>query len=102
MSTLHTVNKSPFATQTLQSCLGHAKDGDAILMIEDGVYGAAKGTALAALVAAKAGTVAIYALSGDMAARGLDASRLIEGVTPVDYAGFVDLAAKCDRAQAWL
>ena len=39
MSTLHTVNKSPFATQALVSCLNHAKAGDTVLMIEDGVYG---------------------------------------------------------------
>jgi tRNA 2-thiouridine synthesizing protein B len=102
MSTLHTVNKSPFATKSLQSCLDHCKDGDAVLMIEDGVYGAAKGTALAEAVAAKAGKVSIYALSGDMAARGIDAGRLIAGVETVDYAGFVDLAAKHDRAHAWL
>jgi len=102
MSTLHTVNKSPFATQTLASCLNHAKDGDAILMIEDGVYGAAMGTAMAGAVAAKAGTVSIFALSGDMAARGITEAKLIEGVKPVDYAGFVTLAADHDRAQAWL
>jgi tRNA 2-thiouridine synthesizing protein B len=102
MSTLHTVNKSPFATQTLQSCLNHAKDGDAILLIEDGVYGAAKGTGLAAAVADRAGKVAIHVLAGDIAARGIEQSRLIEGVTSVDYAGFVGLAAQHDRAQAWL
>ncbi len=44
MSTLHTVNKSPFATQALLSCLNHAKAGDAVLLIEDGVYGGLGGT----------------------------------------------------------
>lgn len=102
MSTLHTVNKSPFSTQTLLSCLNHAEDGDAVLMIEDGVYGAAKGTGLADAVAAKAGKVSIYVLQGDMAARGIDAARLIDGINTVDYTGFVRLAAEHDRAQAWL
>lgn len=102
MSTLHTVNKSPFATQTLQSCLDHAKDGDAVLMIEDGVYGAAKGTSMAGAIAAKTGSITIYALSPDLEARGIESGRLIEGVKSVDYAGFVELAAKHDRANAWL
>jgi len=102
MSTLHTVNKSPFATQSLQSCLNHAKDGDTILMIEDGVYGGTTGTMIASAVAAVAGKVAVRVLEGDMSARGIDAARLINGVTPVDYAGFVELAATTDRTQAWL
>ena len=38
MSTLHTVNKSPFATQALLSCLNHAKAGDAILLERGGTY----------------------------------------------------------------
>ena len=62
MSTLHTVNKSPFSTQTLLSCLNHAKDGDAVLMIEDGVYGGAKGTGLADVVSAKARTWRVVSL----------------------------------------
>lgn len=102
MSTLHTVNKSPFATQSLQSCLNHAKDGDTILMIEDGVYGGTTGTMIANAVAAVVGKVAIRVLEGDMSARGIGAARLINGVTPVDYAGFVELAATTDRTQAWL
>lgn len=102
MATLHTVNKSPFSNQTLLSCLGHAKDGDAILMIEDAVYGAASGTGLSEAMAAREGAVSLYVLAPDLAARGIDASRLIGGVKPVDYAKFVDLAASHDLNQAWL
>jgi tRNA 2-thiouridine synthesizing protein B len=102
MATLHTVNKSPFATQTLLSCLNHAKAGDAILMIEDAVYGGMAGTGLSDAVAAKAGVVTIHVLAEDLAARGLDAARLIDGVDAVGYDGFVDLVAETDRTQAWL
>ena len=100
MSTLHTVNKSPFATNALLSCLMHCKDGDAVLMIEDGVYGALTGSGIAEAVAAKAGSVSIYALGGDLAARGLDGKTLGE-VEAVDYAGFVELVTKHDRTQSW-
>ncbi|VAW19014.1 tRNA 5-methylaminomethyl-2-thiouridine synthase subunit TusB [hydrothermal vent metagenome] len=102
MPTLHTVNKSPFATPALKSCLEHALDGDAILMIEDAVYGGAGNTAVADMVAARSGAVSIYVLEPDFAARGLAKERLIKGVTPLDYAGFVDLAAKNDLTHAWL
>jgi tRNA 2-thiouridine synthesizing protein B len=102
MSTLHTVNKSPFSTGSLQSCLNHVKDGDAVLMFEDGVYGAAQGTSIADAVAAKSGSVSVYVLQGDADARGIEAARLIKGVSAVDYAGFVELAASHDRTNNWL
>ncbi|MGD8498050.1 MAG: sulfurtransferase complex subunit TusB, partial [Chromatiales bacterium] len=44
MSMLHTVNKSPFDRNTLDACLRLAKPGSAVLLIEDGVYAATKGT----------------------------------------------------------
>lgn len=102
MSTLHTVNKSPFATQALISCLNHARPGDAVLMIEDGVYGGLGGTGLTEIMADFGKTVTLYVLSPDLAARGIDAGRLIGGIEGVDYSGFVDLVAKHDRTQAWL
>lgn len=102
MSTLHSVNKSPFATQALQSCLNHCKDGDAVLMIEDGVYGGLSGTAVADAVSAKTDAVDIFILSPDADARGLNAGQMIAGIAGVDYDGFVDLVAQHDRTQAWL
>lgn len=102
MGTLHTVNKSPFQNQSLLSCLGHAKAGDAVLMIEDGVYGATTGTAVSDALANMAADVSLYVLGADLAARGIDAGRMAEGVTSVDYEGFVDLAASHDRVQNWL
>jgi len=102
MGTLHTVNKSPFQNQTLLSCLAHAKDGDTILMIEDGVYGATSGTTVSDALAANIADVALYVLGADLAARGIDAGRMADGVKSVDYEGFVDLTANHDRVQNWL
>jgi tRNA 2-thiouridine synthesizing protein B len=102
MSTLHTVNKSPFATGTLISCLNHCKEGDAVLMIEDGVYGGLTGTTVADRVRQMSGSVTIYVLSPDADARGLSPERLLEGIKGVDYDGFVDLVADHDRTQNWL
>jgi len=102
MATLHTVNKSPFQNQTLLSCLAHAKAGDAVLMIEDGVYGATTGTAVSDALIKMSSDVSLYVLGADLAARGIDAGRMTDGVTSVGYEGFVDLAADYDRVQNWL
>ena len=41
---LHTINKSPFEKNTLETCLRLADDGASILYIEDGVYSVVKNT----------------------------------------------------------
>jgi tRNA 2-thiouridine synthesizing protein B len=102
MSILHTVNKSPFERNSLESCLKFARGGDPVLLIEDGVYGALKGTSVESTVAAALGEQSIYVLGPDLKARGFPEERLIAGVKVVDYAGFVDLAAETDKVQAWL
>ena len=102
MSTLHTVNKSPFANQTLLSCLGHCQKGDAVLMIEDGVYGAIEGSGMAEAVRAHAGMVSIFVLNADAAARGIAADKMLSEVKGIEYDGFVDLVTEHDRTQNWL
>ena len=102
MSTLHTVNKSPFDRNALQSCIGHLIAGDAVLMIEDGVVGARKGTSASATVQTALANGSVYALASDLAARGIKPEHLIDGVQTVDYAGFVDLVAQHRRTVVWL
>ena len=41
---LHTINKSPYEKNSLQTCLRVAPDKSDILLIEDGVYAALKNT----------------------------------------------------------
>ena len=98
---LHTVNKSPFEKNSLASCLAHASEGSAILLIEDGVYGALKGSKMAAQVQEAMGKFTLYALGSDLKARGV-AGKVIDGIKVIDYAGFVDLACENDKVQAWL
>ncbi|MHA1164851.1 MAG: sulfurtransferase complex subunit TusB [Alphaproteobacteria bacterium] len=102
MPILHTVNKSPFEKSTFKSCLDHARSGDSVLLIEDGVYAATKGTAAAKLIADRNGDVSLYALGADLAARGISEEAVIEGISVVDYEGFVDLVTEHDVSQAWL
>jgi len=102
MSILNTVNKSPFERNSLESCLKFANSGDPVLLIEDGVYGALKGTSFDAQIISALGNQSIYVLGPDLKARGFSEDRIIEGIKVVDYAGFVDLAAENDKVQAWL
>jgi len=99
---LHTVNKSPFERNTLEACLKRAVPGAAILLIEDGVYAALAGTTLAEAVASAARRFEVSVLGPDLAARGLENTALVEGVTVIDYGGFVDLAVEKGAVQAWL
>ena len=101
MSTLHTVNKSPFEKSSVASCMPYAKEGSAVLFYEDAVYAAMTGTAIEGQVTAAQG-VKLYVMGPDMKARGVSADKLIDGVEVVDYAGFVDLAAEHDKVQAWV
>ena len=97
---LHIVNKSPLERNALESCLRVAQGGG-LLLTEDAVYAATRGNAAAEKVAAATGRMKVYVLGPDLEARGM-ADRLIDGVTSVDYAGFVDLVAEYPTSQSWL
>ena len=102
MAMLHTVNKSPFERNALESCINLAKSGSAILLMEDGVVGAMQGTAHSKKVESAMSNVSFYVLGPDLKARGLSESNVVNGVKVVDYSGFVDLAADHDSVQSWL
>ncbi|MDZ4202365.1 MAG: sulfurtransferase complex subunit TusB [Gallionella sp.] len=97
---LHIINKSPLSSSTLDSCLRVAVSGD-ILLTEDAVYAATSGNSHEGKLREALGRFKIYVLLPDLEARGL-ADRLIEGVSTVDYGGFVDLAASNNACQSWL
>ena len=102
MATLHTVNKSPFDRNSLDACVRLAAKGSAVLMIEDGVYGAMKGTAKSGMVEGAMGNIKFYVLGEDLAARGIAKEKLIDGIQTVDYAGFVKLVCDFETTQSWL
>ena len=102
MSDLHTVNKSPFEKNSLETCLSLSPAGSSILLYEDAVYAAMQGTSVSELVSTALADKKVYVMGPDMKARALDESRMIEGVEVVDYAGFVDLAEANDKVQAWV
>lgn len=102
MADLHTVNKSPFEKNSLQRAVQFSLAGSSILLLEDGVYGAVKGTTAEGVVKDAMGDRKVYALRSDLMARAIKEDRLIDGIEVVDYAGFVDLVEATDKVQAWL
>ncbi len=102
MTMLHIVNKSPFEKTTLDSCLRYAQEGSAVLLIEDGVYAALRGTSVSERMRGALETIKVYVLEPDLKTRGMGQSKLLDGVELVDYGGFVDLTVAHEIVQSWL
>jgi tRNA 2-thiouridine synthesizing protein B len=98
---LHIVNKSHAQTSSLASCLRLAKPGQALLLTEDAIYAATQAIAASSGIAEAMKTLKVFALQPDVDARGM-AGKLVDGVTAVDYGGFVDLVAEHPNNQSWL
>lgn len=95
---LHTLNRAPGDVLCLTRCLNSLDSGDALLLIEDGVYAALNAyqnhfTSLPA-------EVRLYALEPDLVARGI-ADSLNAAFEPIDDAGFVSLACTQDKVISW-
>ena len=97
---LHTVNKSPFEKNCLETCLRLSLSGSHILLIEDGVYAALTDGAMNDALVSAMEDRSISVLGPDLQARGIDSQQIIDGVTVVDYDGFVRLAAESDKIQS--
>ncbi len=104
---LHTVNKSPYSSQCLSDCLPRVAPGDAVLLIEDGVYGINCAVSLSmtpvneTILRLRETQVRFYVLREDIKARGLDDHLKGSLFKPVDYEGFVDLVGNADKVLSW-
>ena len=96
---LHTINKSPFRTNNLESCARFLDKDDVVLLFEDAVYAAEAGTSKSSLVENILKTNKVYALQSDLKGRGV--TNLISGVEVADYDKFVDLV-EAAPVNAWL
>ena len=88
--TLHIVNQSPHASSALGDCLEAFAEGDALLLIEDGVYGALTPRSL------PAGNV--YCLKADADARGITAK---PPVKIIDETRWVSLCTEHNPIVSW-
>lgn len=90
MAALHIVSQSPDAGGALADCLRACGEGAVILLIEDAVNAALRGSRRAAALDGHT----VYVLDEDCAARGLS-NRIAAHCRRIDYAGFVQLC--CDH-----
>jgi len=98
---LHTVNKSPYQSDALTTCFGLAQPGSAVLLIEDGIYGAMINTKFSAAVVIAQQCCAIYVLEPDLQARGFNSDWIMNAIQTIDYDGFVSLVEDNPVVQAW-
>lgn len=101
MAVLHLVNRSPHASRGLEQCLARVAAGDAVLLLESAVYAAFRDSQAAAPLRAALPDLLVYALEADLAARGIAPAEIVEGITAIDYDGFVDLTQRFVHLQSW-
>lgn len=91
-TSVHLVQKSPFTSTALASCLRVCAPTDVIVLMHDAVYGATQ--------AREWPCARVYAMADDIAARGI-ADRLTGGVTAIDYSDLVELCSQHRHSQSW-
>jgi tRNA 2-thiouridine synthesizing protein B len=101
MSTLHTINKSPYVYNTLTSCIKICAECDGILLLEDGVFGATPSAPEAdeLQILIQRG-IKVFALINDVKARGLE-EKLAQNIKLIDYNTFVQLTLDHRCVQSW-
>lgn len=101
MSILHIINKSPFTHNTLRSCIAVCSEQDALLLIEDGVFGALQASPdTEVLQSLMEKNIVVYALSADVNARALT-QKIEPRIKLITYEEFVQLTVKHNCTQSW-
>ena len=100
LSTLFTISNAWHDSVWLYEQLAFASDGDAILLMQDGVLGLHSEISLASFLAkCQARDILVIALKDDCVMRGVE--NKYSELELVDYHGFVDLVCQYDKQVAW-
>ena len=92
MATLHTLNKASLDHTASKDCFRALEKGDALVLIEDGVYLTQRNK-----IAKK--SVTLFSLQHDLHLRGL--SPMQSRIKIIDDAEFVDLCTQYDKIVSW-
>ena len=96
---LHTINKSPYGSNSFATSVRFIQSGDPILFLEDGVYCVQANNKFSTTIKDILKKNPVYALVPDLDARGI--SEITKGVFSIGYEGFVDLVEK-HQVNSWL
>ena len=96
---LHTINQSPYRTNSLETSLRFIQKGDPVLFMENGVYAVSAGGKFNKTISDLLKTNPVYALGPDLKARGIGG--VVAKVQEVDYEGFVELVEQ-HQVNSWL
>jgi len=100
LTTLFTISKSWHDSAWLYEQLAFASQGDAILLLQDGVLALHSSITLASFLAkCNAMDIHVYALNNDCVMRGID--NKFPQVTIIDDSGFVALVCENSKQVAW-
>jgi sulfur relay protein TusB/DsrH len=95
MTILHTISVGP-SSKLLESCLSVARENDALLFIEDGVYYSSELASESSIPK----HLLLFTLEEDLVARGLQHSILNEFET-INYRKFVELCILHEKVINW-
>ena len=99
---LHIVNHTLYDHDRLERLLARTSDGDAVLLIQLAATAAKSGAAAAfGLHQAVTKGLTLYVLGEDLAAHGIGSDEVMNAITVVDYAGFVELTTQHPTIHSW-
>lgn len=101
MTVLHLASRSPLESRALSNCLDRLGEGDAVLLLADGVYAVVSEAGIGLLLQIRAKHCQCHVLLPDLEARGLVAAGLPAEISPVDYPGFVALTLEHRHILTW-
>tara|TARA_B100001971_G_scaffold213050_1_gene245014 strand:- start:217 stop:549 length:333 start_codon:yes stop_codon:yes gene_type:complete len=96
---LHTINQSPFQSNTFETALRFIQPGDPVLFLQDGAYTVQSSNRFADLVTELMQTNPVHVLQPELQARGI--GNPLDGVKLIGYSEFVDLAVE-HQVNSWL
>ncbi len=91
-SSVHLIQKSPFASDAMDACLRICHESDVIILMNDAVY--------AASLPRMWPTKRVYALAEDLASRGISDS-IDAAISSIDYKELVELCSQHQHSQSW-
>jgi sulfur relay protein TusB/DsrH len=97
--TLHLFCTSPANLALLKECCAALREGDALLLLGEGVQATTAGSIAARHLDALPDAVPVYALSEDCSARGI--THVAARIALTDYTDFVSLACAHPRSVSW-